>query len=86
MTIDEWNQVQRKLQEHERILRDQTESRPCTFRKVASNDYAFTLVNLLTGKGACWGDVGFGGNCTSVDFSKRAAGAPGVSHTRGLGV
>ncbi|CAE7383917.1 unnamed protein product, partial [Symbiodinium natans] len=37
--------------------------------QVVSNDYAFALVNVLTGKGACWGDNRLGGNCSSVDFS-----------------
>ncbi|CAE7876744.1 unnamed protein product, partial [Symbiodinium microadriaticum] len=60
-------------------------------RQVTSNDYAFTLVNTLTGKGACWGDSGFGGNCSSVDFSNvqqepLRAEEPPFAHSRGATV
>ncbi len=37
--------------------------------QVVSNDYAFAMVNLATGLGACWGDSRFGGDCSVVDFN-----------------
>ena len=37
--------------------------------QVASNDYAFAMVNLASGLGACWGDSRFGGDCSALDFN-----------------